>query len=94
MKKLFVLVRNDLPLAYQGVQAGHAVAEYLLNEREWDNGTLVYLQVDNIQRWLGRLQFLGIPHYPFKEPDIGNQVTAISIHSDGKLFRNLKLMGS
>jgi len=28
--KLYVLTRTDLKLAYSAVQAGHAVAEYLL----------------------------------------------------------------
>lgn len=31
--RLYVLVRKDLPsVAYQAVQAGHAVAEYLLKD--------------------------------------------------------------
>jgi hypothetical protein len=44
-EKLYVLVRKDLPKNYQAVQAGHAVAEYLLKnpKTKWNNGTLVYL---------------------------------------------------
>jgi hypothetical protein len=30
MKKLYVLIRKDLDPSYQAVQAGHAVAEWLL----------------------------------------------------------------
>lgn len=30
MKKLYVLIRKDLSFSYRSVQAGHAVAEWLL----------------------------------------------------------------
>lgn len=29
-EKLYILIRGDLPKAYQAVQAGHAVAEFML----------------------------------------------------------------
>ena len=30
--RMYVLVRNDLPTSYKAVQAGHALAEFVLND--------------------------------------------------------------
>ena len=45
MERLYILTRQDLSLAYSAVQAGHAVAAWLLNNptQTWNNQTLVYL---------------------------------------------------
>lgn len=97
MKKLYVLVRNDISLAYQGVQAGHALAEWLLDNKdtqEWNNHTLVYLGVDSVEKWMYKLRALDIPYSYFVEPDIGNEVTALATYDDGFVFKDLKLMGS
>lgn len=94
MKKLFILVRNDLDLAYQGVQGGHAVAEFLIKNptQTWNNETLVYLEAD-VERWMDKLDMHDINYTSFREPDLDNIVTAIGVHHEGKMFKNLKLMG-
>lgn len=45
--KLYVLIRKDMPKAYQAVQGGHAVAQWLIDNPEngWNNHTLIYLGV-------------------------------------------------
>jgi len=96
-EKLYVLVREDLSVAQQAVQAGHAVAEYLLRgpKSSWPNGTLVYLGVpdeERLYRWSVELEFLGVPFVTFKESDIGNEVTALATVTDNeRVFRSLKL---
>ena len=95
--KLYVLVRKDLPRKYQAVQAGHAVAEYLLRVPRlvWDNGTLIYLSVRNemeLASWGEKLTKEKINWCGFREPDIGNQLTAIATVSDGTAFNSLRLL--
>ena len=90
-----MLVRKDLSESYQAVQAGHAVAEWLLCDQTWENETLVYLGVDNEQDlvdWKEKLNYKNIKYAEFREPDIGNELTAIAALADGKIFKKLKLI--
>lgn len=98
MGKLFVLVRKDMPLPYQGVQAGHAVAQWMIENKNhsWLNSTLVYLNVhdlDHLEMWCKKLKSLGSNYSEFIEPDLNNERTSIACYSDGKVFGKLKLMG-
>lgn len=98
MKKLYVLIRKDLNPSYQAVQAGHAVAEWLLQHgqvTDWKNGTLVYLGVDNeeaLEHWAQKLDSKHMEWTEFREPDIEDQRTAIACLHDGKVFKNLRLI--
>ena len=99
MSRLFVLVNNKMPLPYQGVQGGHAVAQWLLEHpnQEWNNNYLIYLGVSEkeLQRWIFKLDLKKIDYSFFKEPDLDNKITAIAILGDEhNLFKNLKLMGA
>ena len=92
-----MLVRKDLPESYRAVQAGHAVAAWLLRDRSWNNETLIYLSVPNeasLYRWANKLDLKGVNWVDFREPDIGNQMTAMAVLSDGKIFKNLKLLST
>ena len=86
--RMYVLVRRDvLPLAHCGVQASHAVAEYVhyhQNDRtaKWveKDKTLIMLEAtaDDIER--KRLEFTDAKRYyqPFHEPDMSNCLTAMA----------------
>jgi len=78
------------------VQSGHAVAEYLLNHSTpWNNGTIVYLGVNNeieLKNWIFKLDTKNVKYSIFKEPDIGNQITSLSTVDEGKLFSKLRLL--
>ena len=91
-----MLVRRDLGPSYGAVQGGHALAELLLRGKRgcWNNDTLVYLGVENemdLQRHMTRLERRGADFVVFREPDIGDEVTALACVSDGRAFSNLSL---
>ena len=95
--KMFVIVRKDLSTSQQAVQAGHALAEYLLHGpfSRWQNGTLIYLgvkglkQLENIKR---KFVMGDIPHREFREPDLNDEITAIATDSDSEIVAKLNLL--
>ena len=94
MKRLYVLIDQSLDPVYGCVQGGHAVAQYLLDNKEtqdWNNNYLIYLYAD-IEKWFRKLKRLNRKFSVFHEPDLGNVPTAIAIEDSGRLFRNLKLV--
>lgn len=97
MKKLYVIVRKDLSISQRAVQAGHAVAEFLLHGpfSRWNNGTLIYLgvkgliQLENLKQ---RFEKENIPYIEFKEPDLDNQITALATDIHSKHVERLNLL--
>ena len=75
----------------------HALADAIKNpaNAKWQNGTLVVCVVKNSIQMLtvlnGLEQWSPFPPATFREPDIGNELTAIACLSDGKPFKKLKL---
>lgn len=97
MKKLFVIVRKDLTPSQAAVQAGHAVASYLLHSRclRWQNEILIYLGVKNLRK-LEHLRFNfkknNISYVEFREPDMNNEITAIVTDEKNKFVERLNLL--
>ena len=96
-KKLYVIVRKDLSISQRAVQAGHAVAEFLLRgpTSRWSNGTLVYLGVKNLQqleKWMFRLKRCNVDYAVFHEPDIGNEPTALATDQGEAFMKGLNLL--
>lgn len=92
MKRLYILVSKNLGPVYGCVQGGHAVAQWLLdnkNTQTWNNNYLIYVYAD-IEQWIYKLNLKDLNYSVFYEPDLDNVPTAIAIESDGSLFKNLK----
>jgi hypothetical protein len=94
--KLYVVTRNDLTKSQQAVQSGHALAEFLLTHNtNWTNGTLVYLKVVNevsLKDLTKELNNSNIAYVSFKEPDRGDELTAIASLGNNSTFKSLQLL--
>lgn len=105
MEKLFVLVRNDLPISNQAVQAGHALAQWMIDCRmnsdgynpKWSNEILVYLSVENeveLENWRYKFDHKFLLYSSFREPDLNDSLTAIAVMCPDSVVSKLSLMGS
>lgn len=99
MIKLYVLIREDLnTIAYKAVQAGHAVAQFVLDNpnNKWKNSYLIYVKVkneDQLKFWNMKLTDAGHLTSCFHEPDLDNQMTALACSSiNDKMFNKLQLL--
>ena len=96
--KLYVIVRKDISISQQAVQAGHALAKYMLAGlfcRRWKNETLIYLGVkglNQLNNLKNKLDFLEVPYVEFREPDLNNEVTAIATDKHCKIFERMNLL--
>jgi len=99
--KLYLIVRRDLAPSARAVQLCHAlrafVEEHPAEDQVWfqQSNTLVLLEVDDedcLERLMEKARSTGVSCALFREPDIGDQVTAIAIAPAGKrLVRGLPL---
>lgn len=105
-RKLFVLVRADLPGTQRAVQAAHAVATFCADEfgrtrwngrdfepipARWFNETLVFLKTKDLKE-LEEFRAECQETWPFYEPDIGGEMTAFAVLTPPDWFDMLKLL--
>jgi hypothetical protein len=98
--RLYVLSRRDLDCSSPAVQSGHCVAEFCLRSdsaTQWNNQTLVYLEVENLEKlewWCFKLERKNINWTEFREPDLNNELTAICVllEEDNNVFNGLDLL--
>ncbi len=99
--KIYLVVRGDLPAGLQAVQAAHALRQFVEEHPETDrawfeqSNTLALLALPN-EATLGVLLVRAsrhkVPVSAFREPDRGNELTAIALGPQGKqLTKHLPL---
>lgn len=84
--KMYILIRDDLSKSQQAVQGGHALAAFMLSypdlASEWNNKTIVYLKTDfeTLTRYEQLLPLADLNIASFREPDIGDELTALAAY--------------
>ena len=87
-QKLVIITRRDLHPGYQAVQSAHAGIdfqhEYPEIAKQWNKQSnyLIILSVENEEQlllFLEKCKWYNLKTTIFKEPDIGNEVTAIAV---------------
>lgn len=98
------MVRQDLPLSYQGVQSAHAAIDFqhqhpeLAKEWQTKSNYLIFLSVkdeSSLENLIRKAESRGIIFTPFNEPDINDELTAVAFEPSDKskkLLGNLPLM--
>lgn len=87
-RKMFVIVRRDLPPGLRAAQAGHAVAEMCLRHdlaHQWhddpEGNYLIMLEVANegvLLEWFSYVKSFDITRELFREPDLAYDATALA----------------
>ena len=94
--KLVTVTRTDIPEGYQAVQSTHAAIDFVFEHPTragpWhkNSNTLVMLTVEDIKgliRLIRKCDYLSIAYTVFREPDIGNQITAICMEPHEEVYK-------
>ena len=92
-QKLVIITRRDLSPGYQAVQASHAGIDFQHQHpeiaKQWnkESNYLIILSVENedqLSLYLEKFKFYNIKTTTFREPDIGNEITAIAVEPSEK----------
>lgn len=94
--KLYVVVSRDMKASQRAIQAGHAVADFVIRNpnSEWRGHSLVYLKVDTEDELERLLMVDGADIGYFREPYWDNKLTAVALFGKdvGELLSSLPLL--
>jgi peptidyl-tRNA hydrolase len=101
--KLYIITRRDMSPGYQAVQSCHALRQFVAEHSEIDKvwyevssyiALLAAHDEDELMDLVARANDMGLQVSTYREPDVGDRVTAIAIgpHSEAsKLCRGFPL---
>lgn len=101
--KLYIVTREDLPPGSAAVQAMHAAIQFMMDHplisRAWfeESNYLAFLSIrdePSLEKLVQKAESRGIIYSIFREPDLGNQITAAAFEPGimgRRLCSNLKL---
>lgn len=100
--KLYIIVRSDLAPGLQLAQSCHAAQAFMVEHgsaaTDWlaTSGNLVVLHASSEAVLAGIAEhaaYQGLRYSAFREPDLGNQLTAIAVHGEAakKLTQRMRL---
>ena len=104
-EKLRVVSRRDISIGYQAVQSCHAAIqfqhEYPSESSAWykQSNYLAFLTIANeeeLEKLIRKAEAKGIKHSIFREPDIGNEITAVAFEASNeakRLTSSCRMMG-
>jgi peptidyl-tRNA hydrolase len=94
--KLVTVTRTDIPEGYQAVQSTHAAIDFVFEHPTragpWhkESNTLVMLTVKDTKaliHLMRKCDYLSLAYTVFREPDIGNQITAICMEPHPEVYK-------
>ena len=103
-RKIYIVVRKDLPYGSPCAQVAHALTEfsikYPVDFHDWYNmsNTIAVLQVPTMVELAilcDKAEFEGVRKAEFHEPDLNNELTAVAFEPAvpaERLLRNLNLL--
>jgi len=98
--RIYTLTRTDISKGQQAVQAGHSLAQYIIEwnphiSKKWNNGSIINLGLGSeksLKRWIKKLERLNIKYSIFREPDMNYEITSIAVLDIGNIFKGIPLL--
>lgn len=99
-ERIYTLTRTDMDIGQKITQAGHSLAQYIIDHNphkneKWTNGSIINLALGSeksLRRWIKKLESLEIEYSIFREPDMDHEITSIAILHKGDIFYGIPLL--